>query len=716
MASQDVIIRYSGDSSALDTASKKAQASVDNVTGAVDKTATAQKKASAASKDLSDSIGTVGQSAAKSVGLLSKISPAAGEAAGALNDLADVGEVLSEGLATVGVTGGVAAAAIAALAITLGTVIGVYQAYNEESTIAATIAENVAVAEKDRQPILDALAIKMFELKVATGELSEEEGMLATETEKGAQRQIDALSGVNKKIEELTEATHGYSAAIGDFAANLPLADYNLVAIAVDGLTTSSEELKVQLRAENAEKQKTIDANDQLTQATKNAAVAKMQEKEALEDIAVGEREAAKQKANAEKAATERSAAAKAAAAANLKDAETVYGIIEALKKSEQQSNREAQGKLSDSEVITQAYHDEVAAIEAKRVAAVDATHDYSTLAAVNQAADAATLAAGEAYAAKQVALYQETQAAKVKAGEDAVIAIAATQEKQDAIFKKGHDDAILLIEDEKANRLEALNVVSGVIGNIGSLLSEVASRQGNDLSETQDALDKISGLMDDLSTNTVDAAMLSGDALVEAYKSGEVAAGDLTEAQRGFLEQQLAQEEEALQAKQEAEKAAALQTWQIQKQLSAASAIVSAIEATVKGLATGGPALAALYAGLGAAEVAMIETAKPPSFRGGYFGGPIGGGSGVMPDQQLAWIEPSSEVVMPSQGVQAAGGLDAARGQAAGIPSAIESTTVVRFGHREISRIVSSPSARKGILDASVRPRGRGNRYKKVQ
>lgn len=712
MASQDVIINYAGDSSSLDAASKKAQASVDKVTGAVDKTATAQKKAAAASKDLGDSIGAVGANAAKSVGLLSKISPAAGEAAGGLNDLADVGEVLSEGLAAVGVTGGVAAAAIAALAITLGTVIGVYQAYNEESTIAATIADNVAAAEKERQPILEALAIKMVELKVATGELSEEEGILATETEKGAQRQIDALSGVNKKIDELTEATHGYSAAIGDFAANLPLADYNIVAIAVDGLTTSSAELTTQIKAENAEKQKTIDANNQLTQASIDTAEAKRIEKEALEDIAAGEKEAAKQKANAERAANERTAAAKAAASANLKDAETVYGIIEALKKSEEQSNREAKGKLSDSEVITQAYHDEVAAIEAKRVAAVDATHDYSTLAAVNQKADAATLAAGEAYAAKQVALYQDTQAAKVKAGEDAVIAIAATQDKQDAIFQKGHDDAVVLIEDEKQRRLDALNIVSGIIGTVEKLLSD----ERNALSETTDSLDKISGLMDDLSTTSVDAATLSGQALIDAYKSGEVAAGDLTDAQRKYLEEQLARESAALQIRQGSEKAAALQTWKIQKQLSAANAVVSAIEATVKGLATGGPALAALYAGLGAAEVALIETAKPPSFRGGYFGGPMGAGGGVMPDQRLAYIEPDSEVVMPSQGVQAAGGRDAARAQAAGIPPMVENTTVVRFGHREISRIVSSPSARKGILDASVRPRGRGNRYKKVQ
>jgi len=716
MASQDVLIRYAGDSSALDAASKKAQASVDKVTDAVDKTAVAQKKASAASKDLGDSIGTVGASAAKSVGLLSKISPAAGEAAGGLNDLADAGEVLSEGFAAVGVTGGVAAAAIAALVITLGTAVGVWQAYNEEATIAATIAENVKAAEKERQPILDALAVKMVELKVATGELSEEEGVLATETEKGAQRQIDALTGVNKKIEELTEATHGYGAAIGDFAANLPLADYNIVAIAIDGLTTSSEELEVQLRAENAEKQKTIDANDKLTQASKDAAIAKQQEKEALEDIAAGEREAAKQKAAAEKAAAERASAAKAAAAANLKDAETVYGVIEALRRSEQQSKRDAQGRLSDSEVITQTYHDEVAAIEAKRVAAVEATHDYSTLAAVNQAADAATLAAGQAYAAKQVALYQETQAAKVKAGEDAAIAIAATQEKQDAIFKKGHDDALVLIEDEKAKRLEALNVTSDVIGQISGLLSEFTSRQNESLSQTSAEIDKISGLISDLNSDTVDAATLSGNALVDAYKSGEVAASELNDAQKEFLQKNLTAEQESLQKKEDGQKESALKSWQVQKQLSAATAVLSAIEATAAGLAKGGPALAALYAAIGAANVAMIETAKPPSFRGGYFGGPMGGNSGVMPDQQLAWIEPASEVVMPSQGVQAAGGLDAARAQAAGIPSAIESTTVVRFGHREISRIVSSPSARKGILDASIRPRGRGNRYKKVQ
>lgn len=108
-------------------------------------------------------------------------------------------------------------------------------------------------------------------------------------------------------------------------------------------------------------------------------------------------------------------------------------------------------------------------------------------------------------------------------------------------------------------------------------------------------------------------------------------------------------------------------------------------------------PQIAAVAAGIaGAAQVAAITSTAPPSFRSGY-----------MPDQQLAFIEPQSEIVAPASAVQALGGRDAARDAFAGM-SGGGAPTVTRFtmGHREFSALVEGSARRPGPLrDLTVRP-----------
>ncbi|MBU6364778.1 MAG: hypothetical protein KJT01_01075 [Gemmatimonadetes bacterium] len=108
-------------------------------------------------------------------------------------------------------------------------------------------------------------------------------------------------------------------------------------------------------------------------------------------------------------------------------------------------------------------------------------------------------------------------------------------------------------------------------------------------------------------------------------------------------------------------------------------------------------PQIAAVAAGIaGAAQVAAITSTPPPSFRSGY-----------MPDQQLAYFEPQSEIVAPASAVQAMGGKDAAREVFAGM-SGGSAPTVTRFtmGHREFSALVQGSATRPGALrDLTVRP-----------
>lgn len=108
-------------------------------------------------------------------------------------------------------------------------------------------------------------------------------------------------------------------------------------------------------------------------------------------------------------------------------------------------------------------------------------------------------------------------------------------------------------------------------------------------------------------------------------------------------------------------------------------------------------PQIAAVAAGVaGAAQVATILSTPPPSFRSGY-----------MPDQQLAYIEPQSEIVAPASAVQALGGREAARDAFAGVaPSGGSITARFTMGHREFSALVQGSANRPGPLrDLTVRP-----------
>ena len=115
-------------------------------------------------------------------------------------------------------------------------------------------------------------------------------------------------------------------------------------------------------------------------------------------------------------------------------------------------------------------------------------------------------------------------------------------------------------------------------------------------------------------------------------------------------------------------------------------------------------PQIAAVAAGIaGAVQVVNILATPPPSFRSGY-----------MPDQQLAMIEPQSEMVVPASGVQAMGGMAAARGAFAGVsPAGAQSVTRFYIGHKGFSAMASDSAGRPGPLrDLTVRPSGRMNPY----
>jgi hypothetical protein len=85
------------------------------------------------------------------------------------------------------------------------------------------------------------------------------------------------------------------------------------------------------------------------------------------------------------------------------------------------------------------------------------------------------------------------------------------------------------------------------------------------------------------------------------------------------------------------------------------------------------------------------------------------------MPDQQLAFIEPQSEIVAPASAVQSLGGMEAARDAFAGVQTTSMNVTRFTMGHREFSALVDGSARRPGPLrDLTVRPSTRYDPYRK--
>jgi hypothetical protein len=220
----------------------------------------------------------------------------------------------------------------------------------------------------------------------------------------------------------------------------------------------------------------------------------------------------------------------------------------------------------------------------------------------------------------------------------------------------------------EIERRMEAIRTIGGIAeaaAQVSQYIESVYAKQlsvaSEALASTRSDLDTIRGLIDGLTTTTVDAASLSGKALVEAYKAGEVAAEDLSETQKGALAAQLAAEETAAKRREKAQQQAALAAWEAQHSAALATALINIPLAVSQALA-GAPypfnlVLAGISGGLATAAAVQVANEKPPTFRAGNLPGMKPQG-----DQRLAYIEPASEVVAPASAVQAMGGQEAAR------------------------------------------------------
>jgi hypothetical protein len=206
----------------------------------------ASKEAAVGAKDFGDKAGKAGQSSAKLAGALSLISPAAGDASRNLADLADVGEVASEVGSALGLSSAALGIALLAIAEAAAIAYVAYRVYTEESDRAAESAVWLASAEAALKPILDDTRDATIDLKVATGELTEEAGALERASIRAFAAYQEASGGTRKQLSALKAEQSGVVTQLVDMVDSVVPA-WTPMGVILDGLTTTSAEYQVQV-------------------------------------------------------------------------------------------------------------------------------------------------------------------------------------------------------------------------------------------------------------------------------------------------------------------------------------------------------------------------------------------------------------------------------------------------------------------------------------
>jgi hypothetical protein len=208
--------------------------------------ARASKDAAVGAKDFGDKAGKAGQSSAKLAGALSLISPAAGDASRNLADLADVGEVASEVGSALGLSSAALGIALLAIAEAAAVAYVAYRVYTEESDRATQSAEWLAMAEAALKPLLEDTRDATIDLKVATGELTEEAGALERASIRAFAAYQEATAGTRKQLSTLKGEQSGVFTQLVDMADGI-IPAWTPMGVIFDGLTTTSAEYQVQV-------------------------------------------------------------------------------------------------------------------------------------------------------------------------------------------------------------------------------------------------------------------------------------------------------------------------------------------------------------------------------------------------------------------------------------------------------------------------------------
>ncbi|NBR00586.1 MAG: hypothetical protein EBT97_09080 [Actinobacteria bacterium] len=701
-APTNVKVTFTGDTSQLTAASKQASAAIASTGQAADKAAAKIKAISDDAADVGDKFGKAGGSAAKMAGALSLVSPAAADSARNLADLADVGELAAEAAGALGLSMSSMLAIAAPVAVAVAALGAVWYTLSQQAK-AAEEAQNKAAEAAQKAAEIGA-RINESQTKwrdaaaIASGKATEAELKLRDAVSEVTEAYKPAIDAERARLDTARATREANERIISSEAA--------LTEAVTKSGRTRSEVLAAAANARDTAAQQEASATARLTGLNQQYTATVGDAARALQ----GSAKAEEKKAKATAASIDMEKAAEAAAQARREAEEDLAKLLEERRQKEEEYAAAIGTITGEREDAEQSLLTTEQQIEKERQAA-----RARVLAAASQALE---LARGNGI--KEAQIREETQAAlaaiDAEAGRNRLAAISDQQEREDALMDAYRAETAA---KQKAAQEEAraglVAFASGVVDLTGQILMAVGDSSSTALSAAVSAaanaasqIEETDRLLEGLGLATVDTVTLTGDALTEAYRAGEVAAEDLTEQQKRQIESQLLEEKAAAEKFQEQQKEAALEAWRINHAAAVAEALVQVPLAATKALGSApfplNVALAALSGALAAASAAKVAAQQPPSFRTGY-----------MPDQQLAYIEPGSEMVVPASGVQAMGGRQAAEQAFAGVaPSGGAQTTYFTMGHRAFSALVQGSAGRPGPLrDLTIRP-GAGRRLRR--
>ena len=186
------------------------------------------------------------------------------------------------------------------------------------------------------------------------------------------------------------------------------------------------------------------------------------------------------------------------------------------------------------------------------------------------------------------------------------------------------------LAEEQKQIYIDIGMTVLNTVGSMADMVTgRIMSAASSAAQEAAGQVAELTRMIESLGSSTVNAAGLSGDALVDAYREGKVAAGDLSKSQKQYIANTLYAEKKAAEEREDAQKKSALAAFRIQKGIAIAIATINAIMGVSQAAGSAPPPanIPAIIAATatGAANIAAAVAVPAPKFHSGtlYVDGP---------------------------------------------------------------------------------------------
>jgi hypothetical protein len=590
-------------------------------------------------------------------------------------------------------------AGLSSLAVVGTSLYGIYNSYNEvaETNVKVTEAQNIAYEALN--PLLEDTRDTEIGLAEATGVLTKEMASMERAAIKSFGDYNKAVEETRAKLTELNAAQASVSTQLVDDAEYFAPA-WTPLGKAIRGLTSDTADYQQQIDGATASMKVASDALAENHDKHIELAAAEQKEREEKEkqkESRKGHTAAVKEEADALRRLNEAMAAENALAEASQKKWESAETGLQNIRIAAEAAGQAEEGAIGKATIAMQQQIKKAGELRQQMLDVALTTTAQET---ANQEYHQTSMAVEAAY---QRALTDIRQ----KAADAGDKLRAESAKKEAAVLAKGLADQK---EMAKAGAKAEVDAAKSAMATLSTALNGILAKESDAAKQAYSKVHQLDTLLAGLSKTTIKAADLSGKALVKAYKSGEVAAGDLSDAQKAALESTLKAEAKAAKKSAEIKKSAAMEAWTISQGVAMAQATVNTFLAISSALADSTvpyPANLVVAAAAGAAGVAeevSIATAKPPSFRsGGMVSDAAILGANALPDARLISAE-VGEGVVNRRGMQAIGGEDGLRKITAGIPSA-PPTINLRLRHEVVDRMVGELATRPSNTRSLLAP-----------